>query len=339
MKKILSVAVPCYNSQDYMERCIDSLLAGGEEVEIIIVDDGSTDSTAGIADAYQAKYPGICKAVHKENGGHGDAVMCGLEHATGEFFKVVDSDDRVAKEPYGRLMDVMRKTVIEERRLDMLISNFVYDKQGTKRKKVMRYATVLPTDTYFTWEDAGHFKNTQYILMHSVIYRTALLRECGMVLPKHTFYVDNLFIFQPLPYVKVMYYVDTNFYWYYIGRDDQSVNEEVMIKRIDQQLKVNRMMIECFNSRWIEDKKVRNYMKNYLTIITTVSSIMCILSKDEDNLRKKRELWQFLKDRERRQYYKIRYSILGIWMNWPGKIGRKISVAGYKVTQKIFGFN
>lgn len=86
----------------------------------------------------------------------------------------------------------MRKAILEEHPLDMLISNYVYDKAGVKRKKVMRYTSILPTDTYFTWEDMGHFRQDQYIIMHSVIYRTELLRECGLVLPKHTFYVDNI---------------------------------------------------------------------------------------------------------------------------------------------------
>lgn len=339
MRKILSVAVPCYNSEAYMHRCIDSLLPGGDEVEIIIVDDGSGDKTAEIADQYAAEYPGICKAVHKVNGGHGDAVMEGLKNATGVFFKVVDSDDRVGKEAYMKLLDVMRKSVLEDHRLDMLISNYVYDKQNTKRKKVMRYTTVLPTDTYFTWDDIGHFKNTQYILMHSVIYRTELLRECGLNLPKHTFYVDNLFVFQPLPSVKIMYYVDVNFYWYFIGRNDQSVNEDVMIKRIDQQLLVNRMMIDCYDSGSIHNKKCRVYMRNYLSIIMTVSSIMAILSNDEENINKKAALWALLKEKEPSAYRHIRFSILGIWMNWPGKVGRKISVAGYRIVQKIFGFN
>ena len=93
--KLLSIAVPCYNSQDYMEKCIDSLLVGGEEVEILIVDDGSKDRTAEIADQYEAKYPTICRAIHKPNGGHGSAVNTGIENATGLFFKVVDSDDWV----------------------------------------------------------------------------------------------------------------------------------------------------------------------------------------------------------------------------------------------------
>ena len=92
--KLLSVAIPCYNSESYMEHCIQTLLTGGEEVEIIIVDDGSTkDRTPEIADEYARKYPTICKAIHQENGGHGQAVNTGLKNATGIFFKVVDSDD------------------------------------------------------------------------------------------------------------------------------------------------------------------------------------------------------------------------------------------------------
>ena len=79
--KLLSIAIPCYNSQDYMAHCIESLLPGGEDVEILIVNDGSKDDTAKIADEYAAKYPTIVKAIHKENGGHGSAVNTGFLHS------------------------------------------------------------------------------------------------------------------------------------------------------------------------------------------------------------------------------------------------------------------
>ena len=91
--KLLSIAIPSYNSENYMRNCIESLLPGGEEVEIIVVNDGSKDGTAAIADEYAAKYPTIVKAVHQENGGHGEAVNAGLRNATGLYYKVVDSDD------------------------------------------------------------------------------------------------------------------------------------------------------------------------------------------------------------------------------------------------------
>lgn len=337
--KLLSFVVPCYNSEQYMKKCIDSILVGGEEVEILIVDDGSVDRTPEIADEYERKYPGIVKAIHQENGGHGEAVNAGIRNATGLFFKVVDSDDWVSEGAYRKILSVLEEITRLGTRLDMLISNFVYDKVGTKRKKVMRYTTALPQNQIFTWNDVKHFHKGQYILMHSVIYRTQILRECGLELPKHTFYVDNIFVFNPLPYVKTMYYLNENFYRYFIGREDQSVNEEVMIRRIDQQLKVNKLMIDYINLSKLNNRKLRNYMISYLDIIMTVSSIMLIKSGTDENYEKKKELWEYLKKRDRRLYLKIRCGILGRYMNLPGKGGRQVSVAGYKIMQKFFGFN
>lgn len=337
--KILSIAVPCYNSAAYMRRCIDSLLPGGQDVEILIVDDGSTkDDTGEIADEYEKNYPGIVRAIHQENGGHGEAVNAGLRNATGLYYKVVDSDDWVDEAAYLQILDTLKALVAGPETVDMFISNFVYDKAGAKRKKVMRYRA-FPEGEVFHWEETKKLHKTHYILMHSVIYRTMLLRECALELPKHTFYVDNLFVFEPLPYVKNMYYRDLNFYHYFIGRDDQSVNEKVMIGRIDQQLLVNKRMIDGLAGRKIADKRLRQYMISYLDIITTVSSIMLIRSGTEENLEKKKELWQYLKTKDAYLYRKLRHGLLGQTMNLPGRGGRKVSVAAYKITQKFYGFN
>ena len=127
--KLLSIAIPCYNSQDYMEKCIESLLVGGEEVEILVVDDGSSDRTAEIADAYAEKYPTIVKAIHQENGGHGEAVNAGIRNATGLYFKVVDSDDWVNKEAYISILKTLYELLRGPETVDLLISNFVYETQ------------------------------------------------------------------------------------------------------------------------------------------------------------------------------------------------------------------
>lgn len=337
--KILSIAIPCYNSEAYMAKCIESLLPGGDDVEILVVNDGSSDETGVIADEYARRYPGIVRAIHQENGGHGEAVNAGLRNATGLYYKVVDSDDWVDREAYLKILNTLKELVGGPQTVDMFISNFIYDKVGVRRKKVMQYRSAFPQDEIFGWEQVKRLRKGHYILMHSVIYRTKLLRECGLELPKHTFYVDNLFVFQPLPYVKTMYYLDVNFYHYFIGREDQSVNEEVMIRRIDQQLRVNKIMIDTMAGRKFSDKKLKTYMVNYLDIIMTVSSIMLIRSGTEENFQKKQELWQYLKKADRKLYYKIRTGILGRTVNLPGKSGRQVSVAAYKVTRKFFGFN
>lgn len=338
--KILSIAVPCFNSAAYMRKCIDSLLVGKEDVEILIVNDGSTkDNTAEIADEYEKKYPTICKAIHKENGGHGDAVMFGLKAATGEFFKVVDSDDYLDEKSFLEVLNKLKEFARDKENIDMLLCNFVYDKVGVKKKKVMTYKRNLPVNQKFEWDDIKPLKTGQYIIMHSVIYRRELLIESELDLPKHTFYVDNIFVYQPLKSVKNMYYMDVNLYRYYIGREDQSVNEQIMIGRIDQQIRVTKLMLNFFDPYDVPNKKLRKYLISYLEIMMIISSILAIRSKSEENMQKKKELWDYLKDHNARLYKRIRYGTLGQVINLPGKVGRSIAVAGYKIANKLYGFN
>ena len=337
--KILTIVVPCYNSEAYMKKCIDSVLTGGEDVEIIIVDDGSKDKTAQIADEYARNHSSVIKAVHQENGGHGEAVNTGLRNASGIFFKVVDSDDWVDEAAYKKVLKALKSAVKMDSELDLLLTNFVYDKVGVRRKKTMRYKHALKEHTLLTWSDGVRFNKFQYILMHSVIYRTQMLRDCNLELPKHTFYVDNIFIFKPLPYVRKLYYLDVDFYHYFIGRNDQSVNKKVMISRLDQQIRVNKCMIDFFSEADIEDKRLYKYMFQYLDMMMCVSSIMAILSKDSDKLEQKAELWQYLKEKDLELYHALRTTVFGIWMNLPGHSGRMLSKSGYKVMQKVFGFN
>ena len=337
--KYISFAIPCYNSQDYMDKAIESILKGGEDVEIIIVNDGSKDRTSEIAHQYEEKYSTIIKAVDKENGGHGDAVNTGLKHATGLYFKVVDSVVWVDEDSLMKILETLHMLVDEDKMVDMLISNYVYEKVGVKHKRVIHYQNVIPQEKIITWKDLGKFQIGQYILMHSVMYRTELLRRCKLELPKHTFYVDNIYVYYPLPHVKTVYYLNVNFYRYFIGRDGQSVNEQNMIKRIDQQLFVNKSMIDMYDMDKISNRKLRAYMINYLAIMMTISSIIAIRSKNPENLEKKKELWAYLKEKQPKVYKKIRYGILGQTMNLPGKPGRKISSFAYTVANRIFGFN
>lgn len=322
-----------------MERAVDSILKGGEDVEIIIVNDGSKDRTSEIAHRYEEQYPTIVRAVDQVNGGHGEAVNTGLAYAQGKYFKVVDSDDWVDEDALMKILKVLKDFEADEQQVDMLIANYVYEKEGMEHKKVIHYKNVLPENEIFGWNDVKRFHLGQYILMHSVIYRTDFLKLCQLKLPKHTFYVDNIYVYYPLPHVRKIYYIDVDFYRYYIGREDQSVNEKVMIGRVDQQIFVTKSMIDMYELKNVTNKKLRQYMLNYLAIMMTVSSILLIRSKKIENLEKKQELWQYLKKRDYGTYWKIRYGILGQTMNLPGKSGRKISSLAYIVARRLVGFN
>lgn len=339
--KLISFAVPCYHSAAYMRRCIDSLLPGGSSIEVIIIDDGSTeDDTAAVADEYARKYPGICRAVHQENGGHGEAVNTGLSLAVGLYYKVVDSDDWLDQSGLFAVMEKLKEFYEEGVYVDMLICNYVYEHVLDGTSKTIRYRNALPVNHIFGWKDVGHFHIQQNLLMHSLIYRTQILRDCGLTLPRHTFYVDNLFAYIPLPYVKSMYYMDIDLYRYFIGRESQSVNEKVMIGRIDQQIRVNNIMIDSYNipEGW-EPRQVSQYMLKYLAMVSLVTSIMLIISGTEENREKRRIFWSNLKRRNPNIYRHIRYSLPGMISNPPGKWAESIVTWGYHIAQKIFKFN
>ena len=334
--KLLTVAIPCYNSQDYMEHAVETVLVGGEDVEILLVDDGSTDDTAKIADRLQEQHPTIVKVIHQKNGGHGCAVNTGLERASGIYYKVLDSDDWFDRAAFLKVLDVLRHFVEDGRGVDMFIANYVYEKPSLRKHKAIRYDGVFPEEKVFTWNDVKRFKISQNILMHSVIYRTKILRDCGLELPKHTFYVDNIFVYNPLPSVKTMYYMNVDLYRYFIGRDDQSVNEKVMMGRIDQQLKVTKLMIDAHDLTKIKNKKLRDYMVKYLTMMMTVSSVFLIKEGSEESLAKREDLWAYLKAQNKAMYRMVNKMALSKPMQFRGKAGRKIVVWGYSLSQILY---
>lgn len=342
--KLLTIAVPSYNSEAYLDRCMSTLLVGGNDVEILIVDDGSTDRTAQIADGYARKYPDIVRVIHKKNGGHGDAVTVGLQNAEGKFFKVVDSDDSLAPDAYKKVLDFLRRVVEKNHPLDMLISNFVYDRHDdngeSMHQKPISYRRMLPRGKFFSWSDTGRFQTGHYILMHAVIYRTGLLKSIGLTLPKRTFYVDNIYVYKPLPYVKTMYYLDVDFYLYYTGRDDQSVNQEVMKGRIEQQDKVNRIIFSSYDLEKLDNPKLKKYMYDYLQIMCTVTTAFYALINTKDAWDKKKALWAYMKSNNKKMWAKLRWgSVQGLALNLHGSVGRLFIRRGYKISRRIFGFN
>lgn len=339
--KTVSFAIPCYNSEAYMDTCITSLLACGDDIEIIIVDDGSTkDKTGEKADEWAAQYPDIIKAIHQENGGHGQAVNTGLAHATGLYFKVVDSDDWLDEKAMKDVMTYLRSQKDEHEPTDLVIANYVYEKVHEGTRTVMHYRNVFPERKRFTWDQVGHFHQSQYLLMHSVIYRTALLRSVGLVLPKHTFYVDNIFVYEPLPAVETLYYIDVDMYRYYIGREDQSVNEDVMKSRIDQQLRVTRHMIDAVKlPKAVRKKPLEQYMENYLSMMMCISSIFLRMIDTPEAEQKRDDLWAYLKSANPEVYPRIRGSVLNMGTNLPTELGRRVGIFGYRLARKIFKFN
>ena len=342
--KTITFAVPCYNSAAYMDKCIESLLAledGEGDIEILIVDDGSNkDETPKKADEWHERYPDTVFAIHKENGGHGSAVNVGLANARGRYFKVVDSDDWIDKDAMAEILPYLRRQSELKNACDLVIGNYVYEKVYEGTRTVIDYANVFPTDREFTWDDIGRFKPSQYLLMHSVIYRTELLRDVGLVLPEHCFYVDNIFVYVPLPVVYSIRYFNVDMYRYFIGREGQSVNEDIMMSRIDQQIRITRFMIDSVDTDVdVVQKKLRRYMENYLSMMMCICSVFLRMINTAESERKREEIWKYLKLERPGMYPRIRHNILNLGTNIPTEFGRRMGLGGYHVAQKVFKFN
>ncbi len=339
--KLVSFAIPCYNSESYMEKCINSLLKGGPDIEIIIVNDGSKDSTARIADEYKEKYPSVIKVIHQENKGHGGAVNAGLSAAEGIYYKVVDSDDWFDEGALLKYMSQIKKLVDEGKTPDMVVTNYVYEHVEDDSSKIMRYTNIFPTEEIVTWEETKPLKTSQYLMMHAVTYRREVLAECGLKLPEHTFYVDNIYVYYPLPFVKSIYYIDTDLYRYFIGRSDQSVNESVMASRVDQQVKVTYIMLDAHDLNKIKEENYVLYknMFSSLSMMMVVSTIFLYLADGPENIAKKEELWQYIKDKDSHLYGMLKYFSLNVISSFPGYQGRKLTVSLYRLAQKIYKFN
>ncbi len=338
-QKLLTLVVPSYNVENYIRRCLDTLVKGGKDVEIIVVNDGSKDKTADITQEYVDKFPGIVNLVNKENGGHGSTINTGLKIATGEYFYVVDADDWLDVNALHKLLTNIKAQKAKNNDVDLYIVNYVYEHVEDGTHNTVNYRGALPTNKTFTWADTKKFDLVQFILMHSTVHKTSILRESKVVLPEHTFYVDNVLVYLPLPYFKTMFYMDIDLYRYYIGRIDQSVSHTSMINRIDQYIRVAKLMITSHHLETIEDPKLRKYMYSYLSIILTIVNTFLTLSKKEENNAKKEELWKFLKAYDKAMYRKIRINPLYAATQLNGKAGRFIIRSGYKVGRKIFKYN
>lgn len=335
---LLTIAIPSYNAQEYLHYCVHSLVIGGDAVEILIINDGSSDRTQEVAEELAARFDNV-RAIYQENKGHGGAVNTGMREAKGRYFKVVDSDDWVDCRAYLKILEALNRLEEEGGSVDAFISNFVYEKEGQSRKKSMTYEGVLPVERVFTWDEVAPFSKGQYMMMHSLIYRTELLREVGLILPEHTFYVDNIFVFTPLQAVRTMYYLPVDFYRYFIGRNDQSVNEAVMIKRIDQQLKVNRILVDNLRLDEIEHPDLRSYLLNHVEITTIISCALLNRAGTAEHMMKKQELWNYIRENNPALFRIVRNGLLGQLTNLYGYPGRKISNAVYKIAKSIYGFN
>ncbi len=336
-KKILTVTVPCYNSQDYMRNCIDSLLCGGERIEIIIIDDGSKDETGAIADAYANEYPNIVKVIHQENGGHGEGINQGIKHASGTYFKVVDSDDKVS-EDFPSFIDALE---LCERNggVDLAITNYFYVHTDGKGDRSIDYSNALPKWRIFEWKETKPFRIHQMLTIHSCTFKTSLMKQWNEPLPRKVFYEDNLMICKTLPHVKKMYYFPCDLYRYWIGRPDQSVQRNVMMKRYTHQILVTEQSFVACDIAHIQEPKLKKYLKHELFMMFAISIAVTRLNNSKETDADLEEMWNKCKSFDEKWYKHYRWHSPLALICIKGKFGRAFSTFIYNLANKVVRYN
>ena len=335
--KLLTVTVPCYNSQDYMRHCIESLLPGGERVEILIIDDGSKDDTGRIADEYAEKYPTIVRVIHQENGGHGEGINQGLRHAAGTYFKVVDSDDWLSDD-FPAFLDLLEQCEARGG-VDLAVTNYYYVHSDGIGDRSINYSSVLPEGRVFTWADTRPFRIHQMLTIHSFTFRTENMRKWGCELPKHTFYEDNLMVYLTLPHTRRMVYMNADLYRYAIGRPDQSVQRTVMMKRYHHQILVTE---RCFTSCHLDDiqePRLKRYMRHELFVMFGIAILFTRLNRTVETDAALERMWETCMafDPKWGGYFRNRSPLRFICL--PGRFGQNVSGLVYRLANKVVRFN
>lgn len=242
-EKVLSVIVPVYNVEQYLRECLDSLIVDmrRDRMEVLVINDGSTDRSGQIAKEYENRFPTLFKVIIKENGGHGSALNTGIREASGKYLKVVDGDDWLDTKQLEKMLKFLE--IADQ---DLVAANFYWVNTHTKKKKAQQkepFQGVIYRKTYMMDEIADR----TYIKMHSMIIKTEIMKKVPFSIDEHCYYVDSEYVMFPIPFVSTVIFLDSYLYMYRVGRMHQSVNLTQMVKNGPQHMKVFQRLLEYYN--------------------------------------------------------------------------------------------
>lgn len=279
MEKILTVLIPVYNTEKYIQRCLDSLLLNetNDFVELLVVSDGSKDGAVDIVKKYQKKYPNTIKLVEKENGGHGSTINVGIKEANGKYFRVIDSDDWVNSVDFIKLVNKLKK---EDS--DLVVTNYSKEHVYSGVSQYIKYDKLEDNATYSFDKSLFEKLHGEYFVMATSTYKTSILRDSKVKLMEKTFYVDMQYNLMPIKKVETISFYDLDVYRYFIGRADQSVNTASFVRNKKDHEKVLRFMIDYFED---EKKNLSKTKHEYLKMIINYTlythyTILCSYDTD-----------------------------------------------------------
>lgn len=245
MQKILSISVAAYNAEKWIERCLDSFIIPEviDEIEILIVNDGSTDRTSAIAKVYTLQYPSTFKLIDKENGGHGSTINAAIKAASGKYFKIVDSDDWVEKNELIILIQQLKEMVV-----DLVISPYYLVNADTFSKQLVMCIDGLDSKNFNKILTIDRLNVKWNLAMHGITFYTKILKNNFTLIDENCFYVDLEYMVFYITFAKTVFISDVPIYDYLIGTNEQSVNIDNMVKRRNQHLRVCKTIVNYYSN-------------------------------------------------------------------------------------------
>lgn len=287
--KTLSIVIPTYNVEKYLERCLDTLVYDEslyDDIELIIVNDGSKDSSLEIAKKYEQKYKKCIKVIDKENGGHGSTINAGLKVATGKYFRVIDSDDWVNIDDFSKYVKELKNL-----NQDVILTNYSREMLYNGETINFKYKSLKYNEEYDLTNFDYSVLEDDYFFMATTTFKTEKLRNSGLLLDEKTFYVDMEFILLPMKEMKTMIYLNYDIYRYFIGRPDQSVNIQSYVRNRAHHEKVLKRLLTFYDTI-----DANSNLKKYVfkIICLTLNSHYIIYCKAKLNDKKdKKEIKEF----------------------------------------------
>lgn len=339
----LTVVIPAYNSEAYIARCLDSLLPQISDLDVIVVNDGSTDQTEKVADSYVQKFPDNIRLINKENGGHGSGVNVGMAEAKAPWFKVLDSDDRFDAIALARLIELIKSLETAAIRPELILTDFVYDVQASGEyeghQKISDFHNVCGKPGMLSWSRMKSFRYDQLLMMHALCYRTDMLRKINLKLPEKTYYEDNIYAYEPLPHVRHIYYLDAPVYLYLIGRPDQSINMENVLKNVDMQIFVTQEMMRRVRLESVRPQRLQKYMYRHMSRMIA----MCLMPLGIDGTTEAKEkietFWDELENINPVAAKKLRAMPILRTQRLLAKAGSMVNAKVYNMISKVYIMN
>lgn len=259
MNKILSIIIPTYNMESYLNKCLDSLLIGDlmKYLEVLVINDGSKDKSSSIAHNYQDKYPSI-KVIDKINGNYGSCVNYGLKIATGKYIKLLDADDYFSQDILIELIKTLINYNID---VDLIITDYLTVNSNGEKISVSNYEFPIKTSFNFIDFFQKKQKNIPFINMHIVAYKRENIIKLNYKQTEGISYTDVEWTFLPITTVQTAFYLNQPLYNYLLGREGQTMNQNNVIRNINSLKTLSLSLIKNYTNSYIKNDLYQQYLR------------------------------------------------------------------------------